>query len=32
VVLHAPWRGELILDVVGEQIMYVEVLHRPTLD
>jgi hypothetical protein len=32
VVLHAPWPGELILDVVGEQIMYVEVLHRPTLD
>jgi len=31
-VLDAPWPGYLILDVVGEQIMHVEVLYRPTLD
>jgi hypothetical protein len=32
VVLDAPWPGDLILDIVGEQIMKVEVLHRPALD
>jgi hypothetical protein len=32
IVLDAPWPGYLILDVVGDQIMFVEVLDRPTLD
>ena len=32
IVLDPPWPGSLILDVVGDQIMYVEVLHRATLD
>jgi len=32
VVLDAPWPGYLILDVVGEKIMFVEVLDRGTLD
>jgi hypothetical protein len=32
ITLDAPWPGYLILDVVGERIMYVEVLYRATLD
>ena len=32
VVLEPPWAGFLILDVIDEQIMYVEVLDRPSLD
>jgi hypothetical protein len=32
VALDAPWPGYLILDVVGEQIMYVEVLYREALN
>ena len=32
IALDALWPGYLILDVVGEQIMFVEVLHRATLD
>ncbi|MEV7971791.1 hypothetical protein [Cellulomonas sp. NPDC089187] len=32
VVLDPPWRGMLILDVVHEQIAYVEVLGRRPLD
>lgn len=30
--LEAPWPGMLILDVVDEEIAYVEVLDRPPLD
>ncbi|TIC82261.1 hypothetical protein E8D34_16975 [Nocardioides sp. GY 10113] len=29
--LDPPWRGLLILDVVGDRIVYVEVLNRPPL-
>jgi hypothetical protein len=32
VALNTPWPGYLILDVVGEKIMYVEVLYRSPLD
>jgi hypothetical protein len=32
VALDAPWPGDLVLDVVGERIMYVEVLYRADLD
>jgi len=32
ITLDGPWPGYLILDVVGERIMYVEVLYRATLD
>jgi hypothetical protein len=32
VLLDAPWPGFLILDVVGDEIRYVEVLDRPPLD
>jgi hypothetical protein len=32
VLLDAPWPGELILDVVDEQIVFVEVIDRPPLD
>ncbi|MEU0558668.1 hypothetical protein [Dactylosporangium sp. NPDC006015] len=31
VCLDAPWPGYLILDVVHDEIMYVEVLYRPPL-
>jgi hypothetical protein len=31
VCLDPPWPGELILDVVQDDIVYVEVLYRPTL-
>ncbi|SNT64248.1 hypothetical protein SAMN05421812_116169 [Asanoa hainanensis] len=30
--LDAPWPGFLVLDVVGADIVYVEVLDRPPLD
>lgn len=29
--LEPPWPGYLVLDVVGDQIVYVEVLYRPPL-
>jgi hypothetical protein len=32
IVLDAPWPGYLILHLTGEQIMFVEVLHRGNLD
>ncbi len=32
VCLDAPWPGYLILDVVNDEIVYVEVLHRSPLD
>ncbi|WP_406050280.1 hypothetical protein [Kribbella sp. NBC_00889] len=32
VLLGPPWTGMLILDVVGDEIVYVEVLDRPPLD
>jgi hypothetical protein len=32
VALDAPWPGYLILDVVDDEIVYVEVLYRPPLD
>jgi len=31
IALRAPWSGYLILDVVGTEIVYVEVLHRHPL-
>jgi hypothetical protein len=30
--LRPPWPGMLVLDVVGELIVFVEVLYRPPLD
>jgi len=32
VLLDPPWTGMLILDVVDDEIVYVEVLDRPSLD
>ena len=32
VLLDPPWTGMLILDVVDDEIVYVEVLDRPPLD
>ena len=32
VLLDPPWTGMLVLDVVDDEIVYVEVLDRPPLD